>query len=166
MIQVLVILLVYVIGPLAVFTWAVRRYRSGVKPDFYEIAAISVATLLIGLLVWAFSGSVTDQDNADVDKVVAELIQRYPFPVKARYQDRPALSGEATNRDLEIRVYGVTDRTEQNKVIDIAEKLRRENISKPIQLLFFSEEIWEERADGTRIPHREQEQLLSRYLVQ
>ena len=58
-----------------------------------------------------------------------------------------------------LRIYGVESNKEQEKIKQIAEKLRKEVASKPIVLRFFRQEIWETKPDGSRQPHREQEYL-------
>jgi len=68
MIQVLLVVVIYILGPALVLTWAVRRYRSGVKPDFTEIVAVTLAVILIGLLIYSYSNISTDTDKEDVQK--------------------------------------------------------------------------------------------------
>ena len=159
MIQVLLVVVVYVLGPALVLTWAVKRYRSGVKPEFTEIVAVTMAVVLIGLLIYSYSNISTDTDQQDIQQIVKALTERYDFPVKAKYLDQPAVFGKAYARYLEVRIYGVESNKEQEKIKQIAEKLRKEVASKPIVLRFFRQEIWETKPDGSRQPHREQEYL-------
>ena len=160
MIPALVIIAVYILGPALVLIWAVKRYKSGVKPDLPEVVAVIVAIVLIGLLIWNYSGTVTDTDSDDSQAVVTELVSRYAFPVKARFQDRPAVDAEARGRKIVVRIYGVLESTEQEKIGDLARKLRKEIASKPIVVEFYKKEVWEENSDGSRQPLRHKEQLL------
>ena len=166
MLQVLLVVVVYVLGPALVLTWAVKRFRSGVKPDFTEIVAVSLAVVLIGLLIFSYSNMVTDSDSGDVDKIITAMTSRYEFPLKAKYAERPAVDGIPHARYLEIRIYGVTTPQEQEKVIAIAQKLRREVASKSLVINFFEAEVWEERPDGSRLPLREQEHLLRKFRIE
>ena len=166
MIQALVIFLFYILGPILVLVWAVKRYRSGVKPDFIEVVAVVLAVALITLIIVSNSGNITDTDQKDVDALVNELAQRYPFPVQAKYQDRPAVYGEAQRRSLDIRIYGVTDTLEQEKIVELVRKLRQQMATKTVAVKFFQAEVWEETPEGTRVPHRERETLIHKYLVE
>jgi hypothetical protein len=166
MIPVLLVVVVYILGPALVLTWAVKRFRSGVKPDFTEIVAVTLAVVLIGLLIFSYSNITTDTDQEDVQKIVSTLIERYNFPVKAKYQDKPAVFGEAHARYLEVRIYGVESNEEQENIKDIAEKLRKEVASKPIVLKFFREEVWEVKPDGSRLPLRDQEFLVRQIRIE
>ena len=166
MAQVLLVIVVYVLGPALILRWAVKRYRSGEKPDFTEIVAVILAVALVGLLVYSYSNISTDSDKEDVQKIVKILTQRYTFPVKAKFLDQPAVFGEAHSRYLEVRIYGVVSDKEQEKIKSIAEKLRKEVASKPIVLNFYREEMWKTTADGSRYPLREQEYLLRRIHIE
>lgn len=166
MLQALLIIFVYILGPAFIFTWAVRRYRSGVKPDFPEIALIIIAIILIGLLIWNYSGTITDTDRDDAAAIVENLTASYQFPVKAKYQDRAAVEGIALAREIEIRIYGVSQQTEQDKIETLVRKLRKEIASKPVVLAFFKEEVWQENADGSRHPMRNQEQILRKIRIE
>ena len=166
MIQIVLVIFVYILGPALVLVWAVKRYRSGGKPAFSEIVAVSFAIVLIGLLVYSNLNFVTDQDADEVSQVVLELTARYNFPVQAKYQDRTAVDGIAHRRHLEIRIYGVTQTQEQEKIHSLTKKLRKQVASKPIVLNFFKEEVWLERPDGSREPRRDQEQLLKKYRLE
>ena len=166
MIPVLLVVVVYILGPALVLTWAVKRYRSGVKPDFTEIVAVTLAVVLIGLLIYSYSSISTDTDQEDVQQIVDTLIERYDFPVKAKYLDQPAVFGEAHARYLEVRIYGIESNQEQEAVTRIAEKLRKEVASKPIVLRFFREEVWEVSPDGARQPLRDQEFLVSQIRIE
>lgn len=162
MLKIILIIVIYILGPAFVLAWVVRRYRSGIKPNFAELILVVAAIGLIGLLAWAYSGSVSDRDGAEVLDVVSTLTQRYSFPLKSRFQDRPAVDGVASARHLEIRIYGVESRDEQAKIIKILEKLRREISSKPLLVNFFKQEEWELDPDGARRPLRDEEQLLNK----
>ncbi|WP_455211693.1 hypothetical protein [Kaarinaea lacus] len=166
MIPVLLVVVVYILGPALVLTWAVKRYRSGVKPDFTEIVAVTIAVVLIGLLIYSYSSISTDTDQEDVQQIVKSLIERYDFPIKAKFLDQPAVFGEAHARYLEVRIYGIESNKEQENVARIAEKLRKEVASKPIVLRFFREEVWEISQDGARQPLRDQEFLVSQIRIE
>ena len=163
MAQVLLVILVYILGPALILIWAVKRYRSGVKPDFTEVVAVILAVALISLLTFSYTSSVTDEDRREVSRIVDTLIERYPFPVKAKFQDGVAVFGDAKGRNLQIKIYGVIDTIEQEKVVAIVQKLRRQWDSKPIFVKFFQEEVWEQGPDGSRIPARHKEHLIHKY---
>jgi len=163
MAQVLLVFLVYILGPVLILVWAVKRYRSGVKPDFIEVVAVVLAVALISLLIFSYSSSITDKDREEMQQIVGTLVERYPFPVKERFQDRAAVFGEADGRNLVIKVYGVIGTIEQEKVVAIVQKLRRQWDSKPIVVKFFQEEIWEQGPDGSRVPARHKEHLIHKY---
>jgi len=158
MIRVVLIILIYIVGPALVLVWAVKRYRAGVKPDLTEAVAVVVAVVLISFLMFQFSGNVTDTDNKDLQTIVSSLTSSYRFPLKAKFEDRPAVDGIVHRRYLEIRIYGVTERAEQDKVVLLLKKLRREVASKSIVVNFFRAEIWEQKPDGSRRPLRDKEQ--------
>lgn len=166
MLQVLLVVIVYALGPALVLAWAVKRYRSGVKPDFTEIVAVTLAVVLIGLLVYSYSNISTDTDKEDMQRIVDRLTEAYAFPVQAKYLDRPAVFGQAYAHYLEVRIYGVESNEEQEKIKRIAEKLRKEIASKPIVLRFFREEVWETAPDGSRRPLREQENLIRQIRIE
>lgn len=157
MIRTLVILLVYVLGPALVILWAIKRFRSGVKPDVTEILALLVAVIFIGGLMFAYSESTHQDDQTELTDITAAVTLRYEFPVKAKYQDHAAVYGVAFPRYLEIRVYGIETLIEQDKLAKVMMELRRQIASKPIVLHFLREEIWEEKADGSRFPLRDSE---------
>lgn len=158
MLQALLIIFVYIVGPALALTWAVKRYRTGVKADFTEIVAVSTAVVLIGVLIFNYSGNVSDTDQADMQIIIKDLTASYSFPVRARFEDRPAVDGVAHPRYLEVRIYGVMQPGEQDKIATLLKKLRREIASKPVIINFFGEEIWEELPDGSRRPLRDKEQ--------
>lgn len=162
MIQMILVIFVYVLGPALVLTWAVKRYRSGQKPEFAEMVAVVFAVILMAILFYSTLNFITDQDTDEIVQVVNELTTKYDFPVQAKFQDRPAVDGIAHRRYLEVRIYGVVSQHEQEKVKDIAKKLRKQIASKPIVLNFFKEEVWQENADGSRLPNRDQEQLIQK----
>jgi len=166
MLQVTLVILVYIVGPALIFIWAVKRYKSGVKPDFTEVVAVVLSVALIGLLSFTFMSTVTDEDRDDVQRIVKSLTDRYQFPVKAKFQDIPAVFGDAEGRNLEITIYGVNDTLEQQKIVAIAEDLRKQWDSKPITLKFYQEEIWEQNDDGSRKPAHNKETLLHRYHIE
>ncbi len=166
MIQAVLVILVYVVFPLAILTWAWQRYRHGIKPHFTEYAVVAFAIGLMVLFAFSSSWEVSDQDQKDLETLVGQLTQRYDFPVKARYQDRPAVYGEAQARRLVITIYGVTDRDEQERIVAILRKLRREVDSKPIVVHFMQQERWEELPDGTRRPLRDREELLRKVRIE
>ena len=158
MIRVLLIILAYIVGPALVLVWAVRRYRTGVKPDLTEVVAIVVALIMIIFLMYQFTGNVTDTDKKDLHTIVSSLTSSYRFPLKAKFEDRPAVDGVVHPRYLEIRIYGVTDRNEQDKIVMLLKKLRREVASKSLVVNFFREEVWEQKPDGSRRPLHDKEQ--------
>jgi branched-subunit amino acid transport protein AzlD len=166
MIPVLLVVVVYILGPALVLTWAVKRFRSGVKPDFTEIVAVTLAVVLIGLLIYSYSSISTDTDKEDVQQIVSVLTERYDFPVKAKFLDQPAVFGEVHARYLEVRIYGIESNEEQENIERIAEKLRKEVASKPIVLRFFREEVWEIAPDGSRQPLRDQEFLVRQIRIE
>jgi hypothetical protein len=167
MFQALLVILVYVVGPIAILVWAVKRYQHGIKPGFNEIVIVIIAIMLMVLFAFSSTWNVSDRDTAEVEQIVTELGQRYDFPVKAKFQnDKPAVWGVARPRRLEIYVYGVLQRDEQNKVIAIVEKLRRQIASKPVVVDFMREEVWEVDADGSRRPRRDREELLRKARVE
>ena len=166
MFQVLLIFIVYILGPALIFIWAVKRYKSGVKPDFTEVVAVVLSVFLIGLLSFTMYSNVTDEDREHADRIVKSLVERYSFPVKAQYQDVPAVFGDADGRNIVVSVYGIQDVLEQQKVVAIAEDLRKQWNSKPIVVKFFQKEIWEQNEDGSRQPARHKETLLHKYLIE
>jgi hypothetical protein len=166
MIQVILVFLVYVLGPALILVWAVKRYKSGVKPDFTEVVAVVLAIALIGLLSFTLMSTVTDEDRDDAGRIVQELTERYSFPVQAKFQEKPAVFGDAKGRNIVISIYGVVDTIEQERIVAIAEDLRKQMDSKPIEVKFFQEEIWEHYEDGSRRAARHKETLLHKYLVE
>jgi hypothetical protein len=166
MIQVILVFLVYVLGPALILVWAVKRYKSGVKPDFTEVVAVILAVALISLLSYTLMSTVTDEDRDDAQRIVQSLTERYSFPVKAKFQDKPAVFGDAKGRNIVISIYGVIDTIEQEKIVAIAEELRKQWNAKPIVVKFFQEEIWEQNEDGSRRAARHKETLIHKYLVE
>jgi len=166
MIQVILVFLVYILGPALILVWAVKRYKSGVKPDFTEIVAVVLAIALIGLLSFTLMSTVTDEDRDDAQLIVQGLTERYSFPVKAKFQDIPAVFGDAKGRNIVITIYGVIDTIEQERIVAIVADLRKQMDSKPIEVKFFQEEIWEHYEDGSRRAARRKETLLHKYLVE
>ena len=166
MIQVILVFLVYVLGPALILVWAVKRYKSGVKPDFTEVVAVILAIALIGLLSFTLMSTVTDEDRDDAERIVQGLTERYSFPVQAKFQDKPAVYGDAKGRNIVISIYGVVDTIEQERIVAVAEDLRKQMDSKPIEVKFFQEEIWEHYEDGSRRAARHKETLLHKYLVE
>ena len=166
MIPVILVVVVYIVGPALILTWAVKRYRSGVKPDFTEVVAVTLAVVLIGLLIYSYTSISTDTDKEDVQQIVDTLIERYDFPVKAKFLDKPAVFGEAHARYLEVRIYGIESNEEQENLKRIAEKLRKEVATKPIVLRFFREEVWDTAPDGSRQPLRDQEFLVRQIRIE
>jgi glucan phosphoethanolaminetransferase (alkaline phosphatase superfamily) len=160
MLQVLLILLVYIVGPVAIVVWAFKRYKHGVKPSFGEVVVVVFAVLLMVLFAVSTNWNVSDRDAAEADQLVAELVKRYDFPVKFKYQDAPAVYAEARARRLVVYVYGVTERQEQDKMVAVAEKLRRQIASKPVVIHFMREEVWEVDENGARRPRRDREELM------
>jgi hypothetical protein len=166
MIQVILIFLVYVLGPALILVWAVKRYKSGVKPDFTEVVAVVLAVALIGLLSYTLMSTVTDEDRDDAQRIVELLTERYSFPVQAKFQEKPAVFGDAKGRNIVISVYGVIDTIEQERIVAVAEDIRKQLNSKPIEVKFFQEEIWEHYADGSRRAARNKETLIHKYLIE
>jgi hypothetical protein len=165
MIQVLLVILVYIVGPIAILSWAIKRYKHGIKPSFSETIVVVIAILLMVLFAFTTTWNVSDRDTEQVDRIVNELTQVYQFPVKAKFQDRPAVEGVARPHRLEIHIYGVLSRQEQDKIMVIVKRLRREFASKPVVVHFIREEIWEEAEDGSRKPRRDREELMRKARV-
>ena len=165
MIQVLLIILVYIVGPIAILTWAIKRYKHGIKPSFGESSVVVIAIALMVLFAVSSFWNIADRDSSEVDQIVSELIQRYDFPVKAKFADIPAVEGIVRPRRLEIHIYGVIESSEQAKVVDVLKKLRRQMASKPVVIHFIREEIWEEANDGSRQPRRDREELIRKVRI-
>ena len=166
MLPTLLVILVYLVGPIAILVWAVKRYRHGVKPAFGEVLVVIFAVFLMALFAFTSVWNTSDDDDQEVAQIVQELTQRYDFPVKARFADRPAVEGFAKPRRLAVRVYGVIASEEQAKVVRVLEKLRKQIASKPIVVYFIRAEVWEENADGSRQPQRDQEELLRQVRIE
>jgi hypothetical protein len=166
MIQAILVFLIYVLGPILILVWAVKRYQSGVKPDFTEVVAVVLAVALMAVLGYAFMSTVTDEDRDDAQRIVQGLTERYSFPVKAKFQEIPAVFGDAKGRNIVISIYGVIDTLEQERIVAIARDLRKELDSKTIEVRFFQEEIWEHYEDGSRRVARHKETLLHKYLIE
>ncbi len=166
MIQAILVFLVYVLGPLLILVWAVKRYKSGVKPDFTEVVAVVLAMVLMGILGYAFMSTVTDADRDDAQRIVQGLTERYSFPVQAKFQEIPAVFGDAKGRNIVISIYGVIDTLEQERIVAIARDLRKQWDSKPVEVKFFQEEIWEHYEDGSRRVARNKETMLHKYLIE
>ena len=160
MVQILLIILVYIVGPLAILAWAIKRYKHGIKPSFGETSIVIIAIAVMVLFAVSSSWNISDRDSGEVGKIVDELVQRYDFPVKAKFADTPAVTGFVRPRRLEIHIYGLIESAEQEKVVEVLKKLRRQMASKPIVIHFFREEIWEEETDGSRKPRRDREELM------
>jgi hypothetical protein len=165
MIRALIILLVYVIGPLAILAWAVHRYRHGIRPALREWIIVSASILLLVLLAVGLTWQSTDRDAAELKRILDDAAQRYDFPVQARFQERPALEGYVRPTRLEIHVYGVVDAAEQDKLVFIFTRLREQYASKPVVIHFLREEIWEEAPDGSRQPRRDREELMRKVRI-
>lgn len=166
MLQIILVILVYVLGPALLLRWVVKRHKSPQQWEFTEIVAVLFAVALIGLVMYSYSGNIARDDSRELNDIISELVVRYEFPVKAKYQDKPAVFGESRAYSLQINIYGVTDAKEQVKLQKIVEKLRRQFATKPIVLNFIREEIWQENADGSRHPQREKELSLRRIRVE
>lgn len=166
MLQALLVILVYIVGPIAILVWAVKRYQHGIKPSFGEVTVVVLAVSLMVLLAFTTTWNTSDSDRQEVAQLVKELTQRYDFPVKAKFADRPAVEGFARPRRLVIHIYGVTDRAEQDKVVAILHKLRRRLASKPIVVHFIRAEVWEVDKDGSRKPRRDREELMRKARVE
>jgi len=165
MIQVFLIILVYVAGPIAILSWAVKRYKHGIKPSFAETSVVVIAILLMAVFALSSTWDISDRDEGEISNIVNELTQIYPFPVKAKYQDRPAVEGVVRPHRLEIHIYGVTKREEQDKIMEIVKRLRRQYASKPVVVHFIRHEIWELAEDGSRKPRRDREELIRKARV-
>lgn len=166
MIPTLLVILVYIVGPIAILVWAVKRYKHGVKPVFSEVVVVTLAVFLMALFAFSSAWNTSDDDDQEVAQIVQELTQRYDFPIKAQFADRPAVEGVAKPRRLEVHIYGVTTSEEQDKVVAVLEKLRKQIASKPIVAHFIREEIWEEGADGSRQPRRDREELMRKVRIE
>ncbi len=166
MVQALLVILVYVVFPLGILVWAYQRYKHGIKPHMGEYALVAFAIAMMLLLAFSSSWDTSDQDRRDVQQIVDRLTERYDFPVQAKYQDRPAVFGEAQPRRLVISIYGVTDRDEQDRILAVLRKLYREIASKAIVVQFMREEVWEEAPDGSRQPRRDREELMRKARIE
>ena len=125
-----------------------------------------MAVFLMALFAFSSTWNTSDDDVQEVSQIIQELTQRYDFPLKARFADRPAVEGIAKPRRLEIHVYGVTTSEEQAKVVAVLEKLRKQIASKPIVVHFIRKEIWEEGQDGSRRPRRDREELMRKVRIE
>jgi len=166
MVQALLVILVYVVFPVSILVWAWRRYKQGIRPHMGEYALVAFAVAMMLLLAFSSSWDTSDQDRQDVQQIVQRLIERYDFPVQAKYQERPAVFGEAQPRRLVIDIYGVTAREEQDRILAVLRKLRREIASKAIVVQFKREEVWEELPDGSRQPRRDREELIRKARIE
>lgn len=166
MFQALIIIIVYIAGPVAILSWAFKRYKQGIKPSFSEASVVIIAIILMVVFAYFSTWKVTDHDSKEVAQIVAELTERYDFPVKAKFQDKPAVDGIARPHRLEIHVYGVIKRSEQDKVVEILRKLHRQIASKPIVVHFIRAEVWEVGEDGSRQPRRDREELLRKARIE
>ncbi len=166
MIQALLVILVYVVFPIAILVWVYTRYQHGIKPHMGEYAVVVFAIAMMLLLAFSSTWDVSDQDQRDVRQIVDTLVERYDFPVQAKFQDRPAVSGVAQPRRLVVTIYGVVERSEQDRVLDVLRKLRRQEASKAIVVKFMREEIWEVADDGTRRARRDREEMMRKAWVE
>lgn len=166
MIPTLLVILVYIVGPLAILVWAVKRYKHGIKPTVGEGVVVALAVFLMVLFAFSSSWKTSDDDRQELEQVLQELTQRYDFPVQAKFAERPAVEGFAKPRRLEIHVYGVVSSEEQARVVMVLEKLRKQIASKPIVVHFIREEVWEEESDGTRRPRRDREELMRKVRIE
>ena len=162
MLRVILVIVVYVIAPAFIITWVIKRYRSGVKLNATEMLALVLSIVLVGVIMFAYSGRVTDRDSVELEQIVSTLITKYDFPVKSRYQDKPAVDGVVHAKYLELRIYGVEDSQQQAQINLVIKKLRRQVASKPIVVNYYLEEVWQENSDGSRRPLRDQERLLNK----
>ena len=166
MIPTLLVILVYIVGPIAILTWAVKRHKHGVKPSFSEVVVVVVAIFLMGLFAFSSTWDTSVNDEQEITQLIQELGERYEFPVKARFADRPAIEGLAKPRRYLVNIYGVTTQDEQAKVVTEVEKLHKRIASKPVVVQFFREEIWEVGEDGSRVPRRDREELLRKIRIE
>jgi len=162
----LLVVLIYIVGPISILVWAVKRYRHGVKPAFSEVLVVMFAVFLMALFAFTTTWNTSDADDKEVIQIVQALSERHDFPVKAKFADRPAVEGVAKPRRLEIHVYGVITSAEQAKVVNVLKKLRKQIASKPIVVHFLREEVWEEDADGSRQPRRDREELMRKVRIE
>ncbi|MDX1812956.1 MAG: hypothetical protein R3240_13460, partial [Gammaproteobacteria bacterium] len=93
MIRALIVILVYIVGPVAILLWAIKRYRYGNKPSLGEVSAVIIAIAMMVTFSYFMYWKVGDHGNEKVAQIVSELIKSYDFPVKAKFQDRPAVVG-------------------------------------------------------------------------
>ena len=171
MIRVIFVLLVYVVGPALILWWAIKRYRSGVKPDLPEVAAVCFAVIAITSSIYFLSANVTtEEDFALAESLAAKLVTQHQFMGRINDPTQPAVYAEAEDGHPVIRIYGITDAIEQEKVAMLVEKLRPDLAaeSKPetIIIKFFQKEIWETDKQGNPIQVRQKETLLHRYLLE
>lgn len=166
MIPTLLVILVYIVGPIAILTWAVKRHKHGVKPSFGEVVVVTLAVFLMTLFAFSSTWDTSVDDEQEIAQIVQELGERYDFPVKARFADRPAVDGIAKPRRLVVNIYGVIASEEQAKVVAVLKKLRKQVASKPIVVHFLREEVWEVNEDGSRQPRRDREELLRKVRIE
>ncbi|VAW99897.1 hypothetical protein MNBD_GAMMA19-1875, partial [hydrothermal vent metagenome] len=70
MIPTLLVILVYIVGPIAILVWAVKRYRHGIKPAPGEVVVVILAVFLMALFAFTATWNTSDEDNQEVVQVV------------------------------------------------------------------------------------------------
>lgn len=156
MLRVIFILGIYVLAPAALIYWAVMRMRMQHKPALPELSLVGVSALLLGMLMYLSLDQFQDSGDAGLQQVISEMQKQYDFP-RAKFSDGPAVFGHAYPHYLEIRIYGVNEFAEQQRVVEIAKPLHRRYAHKAVVLNFLREEIWRVGEDGSRVPLPNQE---------
>lgn len=162
MITIVLSILAYILGPILVITWAIKRYKSRKQPEFIELVAVAFAVGMLGLITYSFVGDAGRDDDAEMLAIMKEVTVRYDFPIKAKFLEKPAVFIDAKGHSFNLRIYGVSSDEEQQKISAIVKKIRRQIASKPIVIYFLKEEVWLEGTDGTRKPLRNNEIQLRR----
>ena len=160
MITIVLSILAYILGPILVITWAVKRFKSGKHPEFIELVAVAFAVGMLGLITYSYMDDVGRDDNTEMSAIMKDVVARYDFPVKAKFLDKPAVFIDARGHSYNLKIYGVSD--DQQKIKMIVKKIRRQIASKPIVIYFMQDEVWLEADDGTRKPLRDNEIQLRR----
>lgn len=167
MIRVLLVLLVYVVGPALIFWWAIKRYRTGVKPDLPEVISVCMAVIAITSAIYFMSsGMPTEEDRVIAAQMAESLVTQHKFQSRLQATNKPAVYADAEDGFPVVRIYGITDAIEQNTVVGLVEKLRADATGKPVRVDFYLREIWETGKDGSPVQARHKETLLHRYLLE
>ena len=166
MVTIVLSIIAYILGPILVLTWAIKRFKSGQRPEFIELVAVVFAISMLALLIYSYSGDLSRDDKTEILAIEKEFITRYDFPVQAKFLQKPAVFVDARARAFDVKVYGIVTEEEQQKIVTIAKKIRRQIVSRPLVIYFMQEELWNEGEDGSRKPLRDKEISLRRVRVE